>query len=122
MLEKCKIMAMSIRLTSSILVHAVTLALMIAFSVKVTQCMLEFMEGKVARSTKDMFEQYIKFPTVSICMGIDSSKAIIGFDDLGTRPMNATLDTFEFVRHLKNGYGKSFVLVFNTVIVSVGPN
>ena len=113
---------MKIKITPSVIVHAVTLVLLVVFGIKVTQCVLEFIEGNVARSTKDMFEQYIKFPTISICMGIDSSKAIIGFDDLGTRPMNATLDTFEFVRHLKNGYGKSFVLVFNTVIVLVGPN
>ena len=113
---------MKIKITPSVLVYAVTLVLLVAFGVKVTQCVLEFMEGKVARSTKDMFEQYVKFPTVSICLGIDSHKAIIGFEDLGTRPMNATLDTFKFVRHLKNGYGKSFVLVFNTVIVLVGPN
>ena len=63
----------------------------------------------MARSTKDMFEQYVKFPTVSICIGSPYSEAIIGFEDTGARPMNTTLDTFQFVRHLKNGYAKKIM-------------
>ena len=85
-------------------VHIVMLALFIIFGVKVTQSVIEYMEGKVARSTKDMFEQYVKFPTISICIGIDDSEEVIGFEDLGTRPVNATLKEFQFARHMKNGY------------------
>ena len=103
---------MKIKITPSVIVHAVTLVLLVAFGVKVTQCVILFMEGKVARSTEGMFEQYVKFPTVRICIGISSPKAIIGFEDTGARPMNTTLEEFEFVRHLENGYAKnSFILL-----------
>ena len=89
---------------ATIIVRTAMVALLIGFSVKVTQSVLKYMDGKVARSTSNIFERYVKFPTISICVGIDSAKATVGFEDTGTRPLNATLDELEFVRHLENGY------------------
>ena len=77
--------------------------LVLAFVGKVTQSLFHFMDGKVARSTGDMFDEYVEFPTISICMGEEGDSSSAGFKDLGTRPMNTTLDEFQFVRHFLNG-------------------
>ena len=84
-------------------VHTALAALLIGFGVKVAQSFLQYMEGRMARSTSGIFERHVQFPSISICVGIDSARATIGFEDTGARPINATLDEFQFVRHLNNG-------------------
>ena len=76
---------MEMRVTSRVLVHAVMLVLLTAFGVKVTQCVLEFTDGKVARSTKDFFDQFVKFPTVGVCVGTGDAESLVGFGDMGAR-------------------------------------
>ena len=82
--------------------NTVLLVLVLVFAGKVLESLLYFMDGKVARSSRDMFDEYITFPSISICMG-EGDSSIKGFEDLGTRPMNTTLDEFSFVRHFMNG-------------------
>ena len=91
---------MAMEMTSRALVNTVLLVLLLVFGGIVTQSLFHFMDGKVARSTKDMFDRYVKFPTISICIGGGDG---IGFDDMGLRPMNDTLDYFGFTRHFMNG-------------------
>ena len=94
---------------TTIIVHTALVALLIGFGVKVTQSILKHMDGKVARSTSNIFERYVKFPTIGICVGIDSTRATVGFEDTGARPLNATLDELQFVRHLENGYKPNII-------------
>ena len=96
---------------TSICVRTAMVVLLIGFGIKAMQSVLQYMDGKVARSTSDIFERYVKFPTISICVGIDSARATIGFGDTGARPINATLDELQFVRHLKNGYEPWSIMV-----------
>ena len=84
------------------LVNTVLLVLVLVFAGKVIESLLYFLDGKVARSSRDMFDEYVTFPSISICMG-EGDPSSKGFEDFGTRPMNTTLDEFEFVRHFKNG-------------------
>ena len=57
--------------------------LVLAFVGKVTQSLFHFMDGKVARSTGDMFDEYVEFPTISICMGEEGDSSSAGFKRLG---------------------------------------
>ena len=84
------------------LVNIVLFVLVMVFSGKVLESLIYFMDGKVARSSRDMFDDYVTFPSISICMG-EGDPSSKGFADLGTRPMNTTLDEFSFVRHFMNG-------------------
>ena len=94
---------MAMEMTSRALVNTVLLVLLLVFAGIITQSLFHFMDGKVARSTRDMFDRYVKFPTISVCIGISSTKSLIGFEDMGLRSMNDTLDYFKFIRHFKNG-------------------
>ena len=87
---------------SALLINVVLACLQITFVVKVTQSVLNYLDAKVARSTKDMFDKYVKFPTIDVCMGIDHGDLATGFEHMGTRPINETLYSFEFVQHKSN--------------------
>ena len=90
--------------TARLLVHTVLLGLTIFFAYETLPSLTEFRAGKVARSTRDMFNNYIKFPTISLCLGESSDADNVGFDDMGTSPVNNSFVSLQFVRHFKNGY------------------
>ena len=92
------------KLTSGLFVHTVLLGLSVLFAGKAIQSLIEYRDGKVARSTQDMFDHYVTFPTISICIDSDTSKDPVGFEDTGKRPMNESLVYLRFFRHFKNGY------------------
>ena len=87
---------------SALLTNVVLACLQIFFAVKVTQSVLDYLDAKVARSTKDMFDKYVKFPTIDVCMGIDHGDLATGFEDMGSRPINETVKSFQFVQHTSN--------------------
>ena len=92
------------KLTSRLLLHTVLFGLTLTFVGKTIQSIIEYKAGKVSRSTQDIFDHYITFPTISVCLGSDSTRTIVGFNDTETRSINDSLDEFRFVRHFKNGY------------------
>ena len=97
-------MVFTMTLTSGLLVHTVLLGLAIFFATVTIQSLIAYRAGKVARSTRDMFNPYIKFPAISLCLGTSSDEDIVGFEDMGTRPVNNSFVSLQFVRHFKNGY------------------
>ena len=87
-----------------LLTYSVLLGLTLFFAGKTIQSLIEYRAGKVARSTQDMFDHYITFPTISICLDSDTSGDIVGFEDTGSRPMNESFVELRYYRHFKNGY------------------
>ena len=92
------------KLTSGLFVHTVLLGLSVLFAGKAIQSLIEYRDGKVARSTQDMFDDYITFPTISICLESKASRDLFQFEDMETRPLNESLVELKFFRHFKNGY------------------
>ena len=83
-------------------IHSVLLGLSLFFAGKTIQSLNEYRAGKVARSTRDMFDHYVTFPTISICLD-SPAPDIVGFENTGTRPMNESFVELRFFRHFKNG-------------------
>ena len=87
---------------SKLLVHGVFLVLALIFLNEVTHAFVRYREGKVGISTKEMKSKYVKFPSVTICLDLDTRKKAIGFKEI--RPINETLQDIDFARHYSNGY------------------
>ena len=94
-LEACK--------PSKLFVYAVFTVLALVFINVVIHSLIRWHEGLVGISRKEMKSKYAKFPSISICLGLDVKKDDIGFKEL--RPLNETLRDLSYVRHLSNGYG-----------------
>ena len=86
---------------SKLLVIAVFLFLALIFANEVFSAFLKYNEGKLGISTKEMKSKYVKFPSVTICLDLDTKKKNISFRDLA--PINETLRDIDFVRHHSNG-------------------
>ena len=86
---------------TKLFVNAVFLVLALIFANEVIHAFLRFSEGKLGISTKEMKSKYVKFPSVTICLDLDTKKDNIGFKDMA--PINETLRDLDFVRHYSNG-------------------
>ena len=78
------------------------LGLFALFARKVIVSFVEWQEGKVGISVKEVKSEYVKFPSISICLDQDVKRENIGFQKM--RLLNETLRDIDFVRHFKNGY------------------
>ena len=90
---------------SKLFVNAVFLVLALIFLNEVLHAFTRYQEGKVGISTKEMKSKYVKYPSVTICMDLDTKKKDLGFK--GMRPINETLRDIDFVRHYSNGYAST---------------
>ena len=85
---------------SQLFVNLVFLVLALIFANEVIHAFLRFSEGKLEKSTKEMKSKYVKFPSVTICLDLDTKKDNIGFKDMS--PISETLRDLDFVRHYSN--------------------
>ena len=59
-------------------------------------------DPKVAISVEEMKSKYVKFPSISVCLDLDTDgEGEVGFREM--RPLNETFSFLHFVRHLDNG-------------------
>ena len=72
------------------------------FAREVIVSFIKWREGKVAISVEEMKSKYVKFPSISVCLDLDTDKGEIGFKRM--RPLNETFSFLHFVRHFDNGY------------------
>ena len=86
---------------SKLLVNAVFLVLALIFANEVINAFMRYSEGKLGISTKEMKSKYVKFPSVTICLDLDTKKENNGFKDMA--PINETMRDLDFVRHYSNG-------------------
>ena len=94
-------MAMRSCKPSKLLVNAVFLVLALIFANEVINAFMRYSEGKLGISTKEMKSKYVKFPSVTICLDLDTKKENNGFKDMA--PINETMRELDFVRHYRNG-------------------
>ena len=85
---------------SKLFVNAVFLVLALIFANEVLSAFMRYSEGKLGISTKEMKSKYVKFPSVTICLDLDTKKENIGFKDMA--PINETMRDLDFVRHYSN--------------------
>ena len=88
---------------SKLFVNAVFLILALVFANEVIAAFLRYDEGKLGISTKEMKAKYVKYPSVTICLDLDTKKENNGFKAMA--PINKTMRDLDFVRHYNNGYG-----------------
>ena len=87
---------------SKLLVNAVFCALFIFLVFEITSSVLKYRENMVGRSTRDMHERYVKFPSISVCFDLDTKKKKLEFKEF--RPWNETFISLDFIWHHDNGY------------------
>ena len=100
---------------SKLFLNAVFLFLALMFFYKVFNAFMRYQDGKVGTSTKEIKSKYVKYPSVTICLDLDTKKKDIGFKTM--RPINETLRDIKFVRHYSNGYAPTLysVTYFNLI-------
>ena len=77
------------------------MVLALTFANEVIKAFMRYSEGKLGISTKEMKSKYVKFPSVTICLDLDTEKENIGFKEMA--PINETLKDLDYVRHYSNG-------------------
>ena len=87
---------------SKLLVYAIFLVLFLIFASEVIQSFKRWREGKLGLAITEVQSEYVKFPSISICIDEDAEKEELGFKQI--RPLNETLRDVDFVRHFNNGY------------------
>ena len=87
---------------SKLLVYAIFLALVFIFANEVIKSFKRWGKGKLGLAITEVQSEYVKFPSISICIDEDAEKEELGFKQI--RPLNETLRDLDFVRHLNNGY------------------
>ena len=65
---------------------------------------IKWQEGKVAISVEEVKSKYIKFPSISVCldMDTDNNKEELGFTEM--RPLNESFSFLKYSRHSVNGF------------------
>ena len=86
---------------SKLLVYALFLVLLVIFASEVIKSVKRWREGKLGLAITEVQSEYVKFPSISICIDQDAKKDELGFKQI--RPLNETLRDLDFVRHLNNG-------------------
>ena len=62
---------------------------------------MRWRDTKVGISVEEKKSEYVRFPSISICLDKDETKEEIGFKKM--RPINETFTFIDFVHHLNNG-------------------
>ena len=107
---------------SKLFAYVVFLVLFLIFAVEVIISFIRWREGKVGLSITEVQSEYVKFPSISICIDQDAKKEELGFKQI--RPLNETLRDVDFVRHLNNGYMFGLqvkIKLHNYAIISLRP-
>ena len=71
---------------------------------KISKCCTRHIriDPKVAISVEEMKSKYVKFPSISVCLDLDTDgEGEVGFREM--RPLNETFSFLHFVRHFDNG-------------------
>lgn len=92
--------------SSKLLPCAISLGLFTIFAREVTVSFVKWRESKEALSVKEIKCEYVKFPSISICLDKDVPKKEIGFKKM--RPLNETFTFIQFVQHTNNGCDNTF--------------
>ena len=72
------------------------------FAREVIVSFIKWSDSKVAISVEEMKSKYVKFPSISVCLDVDTDgKGEKGFRKM--RPLNETFSFLHFVRHFDNG-------------------
>ena len=100
---------MAARKPTKLFVNAVFLGLALIFFNHINHAFIRYQEGKLGTSTKEMISKYVKYPSVTICLDLDTKKKDMGFK--GVKPINETLRNIDFVRHYSNGYASTLLSV-----------
>ena len=87
---------------SKLLLYVVFLVLSAVFIREVIVSVMRWLEGHVGISVKEVQSQYVKYPSISVCLDQDKDKEELGFKEF--RPLNDTLRDLDYVRHFSNGY------------------
>ena len=84
------------------LVYTIFLVLSLVFVREVVVSVMKWLEGAVGISVKEVQSQYVKYPSISVCLDQDKNQEELGFKQF--RPLNDTLRDLDFVKHFNNGY------------------
>ena len=87
--------------SSKLFPYFVYLVLSIIFAREFLVLFMRWWDGKVAISVKEMKSEYVKFPSIGVCLDKDTTKEEIGFKRM--RRLNETFTFIDFVQHFDNG-------------------
>ena len=84
------------------LVYTIFLVLSLVFVREVVVSVMKWLEGAVGISVKEVQSQYVKYPSISVCLDQDKNQEELGFKQF--RQLNDTLRDLDYVKHFNNGY------------------
>ena len=83
--------------------YFVFVGLLTYFTTEVIICLLKFQEGIVGVGNREIYQRYVKFPSLSICTESKRNESVPGFDQIKTLNLNNTFLEIKYVLHYENG-------------------